>query len=76
MNAAEQVRLLDQFATYKQGWDSYNGAPISPVAIQWAKVVLARLGHGWQPVPCSDGSVQLEWHADGVDMEMVIEEHK
>lgn len=76
MNIAEQYARLEQFATYKQGWDGYNGKPIHPLAIHWARVVLFRLGPGWQPVPVSDGSVQLEWHAEGVDMEMVIEASK
>ena len=72
MDIAEQVRQLDAMAALKENWDSYGGKPISPVAIEWAKAVLYRLGPGWIPVPCSDGGVQLEWHAEGVDMEMTI----
>lgn len=72
MNTVEQIKRLDEFATYKENWNSYGGKPIDPLAIFWAKAVLSRLGDGWTPVPCSDGSVQLEWHNAGVDMEMVI----
>lgn len=74
MTFAKAVETLNRFADLKPGWDSYSGKPISPVAIDWAKAALFRLGDGWVPVPTSDGGVQLEFHHDGVDMELMINE--
>ena len=72
MTFAQAHSRLEEFYQLKEGWDSYSGKPISHRAIDWAKVLLGRLGPGWTPVPCSDGSVQLEFHEQGVDIEIVV----
>lgn len=74
MTFVEAIEALNTFGSLQQGWDSYQGKPISPMSVDWAKVLLARLGDGWTPVPCSDGSVQLEFHEQGVDIEIQVHE--
>ena len=60
-----------------EGWDSYGGSPISDEAIAGAAEVLVRLKlplEAPEPsvVPGSSGSVQLEWHRCGADVEIHI----
>lgn len=65
-------RRLYGFAALPSDWDSYGASPIQPLPIRLATALLSALGpmtHGLsaQPVPTSDGGVQLEWHgANGV----------
>ena len=73
MNLAEANERLETFFTFKAGWDSYSGKPISQKAIVCAKAMLFRLGDGWQPVPCSDGGVQLEGPHLGCYVEIYID---
>lgn len=68
------LKDLESFRVLKRGWDSYDGSAISPKAIEAAKDLVRKLGSGWTPVPGSDGSVQLERHADGLDIEIYINE--
>ena len=66
--------VLDSFLDLKTGWDSYDGIPIKPKAIAKAKELLDVLPDWkWQAVPCADGSVQLEMHNSGFDIEILIE---
>ena len=74
MNIAQAVDRVDSFRDLGHDWDSYKGKLISLKAIDAAKDLLYKLGDGWTPVPCSDGSVQLERHADGLDIEIVVSE--
>lgn len=69
------VKALDEFKGYQQGWDTYGGKPISEKCIAKAKeMAWALLSYRLQAVPCSDGSVQLELHRDGLDIEILISE--
>jgi hypothetical protein len=52
------------------GWDSYDGAPTSQAAAVAALRLLSVLTTAPAVVPCSDGGVQLEWHTQGVDIEI------
>ena len=76
MKVKEALARLNEFRGYKKGWDSYGGEPIDQVAIIAAENMAYKLGDGWQPVPCSDGSVQLEFHGlhrgNPIDMELSI----
>jgi hypothetical protein len=63
---------MEGFAGLPRNWDSYGAKKINPVAIRWAKELLDKLGDGWIPVPTPEGGVQLEWHRDGVDIEIDI----
>jgi hypothetical protein len=74
MNVQQAYSRLGGFRSLAQGWDSYSGKPISPKAIDKAYELLGLLRDGWTPVPCSDGSVQLESHENGVDIEIRISE--
>jgi hypothetical protein len=72
MNHVEAHERLESFHNLKPGWDSYGAPPISEIAMTCAKAMLFRLGDGWQPVPMSDGGVQLEGSHLGCYVEVVI----
>ena len=60
-----------------EGWDSYGASTVTDEAIAGAVDVLKRLQlhvEAPQPdvVPGSSGSVQLEWHRSGADVEIHI----
>ena len=67
-------KTLDDLRKLQPNWDSYGGKQIDPAAIDGAARLLNRLEYpaSWHVVPCSDGSVQLEWHRDGLDIEIHI----
>lgn len=46
------------------GWDSYEAKSISPQAIRTAESLEA--------VPISNGGIQIEMHAGGVDLEIEV----
>jgi hypothetical protein len=48
----------------EQGWDSYNGQPIQEAAI-------AAVGR-FHVTPRSGGGLQIEYHADGYDIEIGV----
>lgn len=68
------VRHMVRLLSMPPGWDSYGGKPIDR---QKATAALALVGTAIEKgapmpaiVPTSDGSVQLEWHRRGVDLEI------
>lgn len=69
-------RMLHVFMNLKKGWDSYDGLPVTVAAARDAFVWFVQssdeLGMKEAPhvVPGSDGSVQLEWHTGGRDIEV------
>lgn len=67
---------LSELLRLPQGWDGYRGAPTAPQVADRVRASLARCqrGDGVSPaiVPGSDGDVQLEWHAGGIDLEIAI----
>jgi hypothetical protein len=66
--ALEDLRVL------RKDWDSYGAAPVSPVMIGAAYELLQQIAPAKVPmpsiVPTSDGSVQIEWHTHGIDLEV------
>lgn len=59
-----------------RGWDGYTGVPVSFTTAQFAAQMIERL---WVPevptpsiIPGTDGSVQVEWHAGGYDVELDV----
>ena len=59
-----------------RGWDGYAGTPVSFATAQFAAQMIERL---WVPdvptpgiIPGTDGSVQVEWHAGGYDIELDV----
>lgn len=71
--AKAQVEDLGKLQT---GWDSYNAKPISAIARTAAYGLLRQLSSPQTPqptlVPTSDGSVQIEWHTRGIDLEIRV----
>ncbi len=72
----EVVSELNRALALPRNWDSYRGRCASPTA---AKAALSWLIDVLQPalpcpsvVPGSDGSVQLEWHLRGIDLEILF----
>jgi hypothetical protein len=57
----------------KDDWDSYGALAPTEDAICFAERV-ANVLHDvpGQAVPCVNGGVQLEWHADGIEIEFVV----
>lgn len=83
--AATAFRLDDDLETrlaellcLPQGWDGYRGMPTAPQVADRVRASLARCqrADGVSPaiVPGSDGDVQLEWHAGGIDLEIAIDQ--
>jgi hypothetical protein len=69
------VKAMQQLAAMcdlPEGWNSYGAPVISRAAIHHAQWLLGRLPGNWQAVPCSDGSVQLEQHEGGIDVEIRV----
>jgi hypothetical protein len=63
---SEQGRIfLDDLRELEEGWDSYGGQPTTDAAIKTAGNLAV--------VPTSDGGIQLEIHAGGADLEIVID---
>ena len=68
----------DHLKALPQGWDSYNGAVIDPATADKSVEValaLAPLFPDYPPqiVPGGDGTVQVEFHANGYDVEAWVQ---
>lgn len=68
-SSADRFREL---AALESNWDSYGAVVINPECIRKARELYYRQHGDWSIVPCSDGSVQLEQHVDGFDIEILI----
>lgn len=67
-----QQEQLNEIANMPRGWDSYDALPINKRAILEARRIVSFMPGYWTIVPRSDGSLQLERHAGGLDIECVI----
>jgi len=74
MKITDKIRdSMAYLLNLEEGWDSYGAKKISLVAIAEAGRLLEQLDLPEpQIVPCSDGGVQLEWHQNGLDIELCI----
>lgn len=67
------VEKLAQLLSLGANWDSYGARPIDPQLPLAALQLLASVMRNSSPppdvVPTSRGTIQLEWHRDGVDLE-------
>lgn len=63
-------KRLDVLASLKENWDSYGGSPITEKALRIARLMLTAP----TIVPMSCGGIQLEWHKNGMDIEIAINE--
>jgi hypothetical protein len=70
------VDKLSQLLTLAPNWDSYGAQALDPQHALAALCLLGRVMHNDSPppsvVPTSRGSVQLEWHTNGVDLEISV----
>jgi hypothetical protein len=68
----ETVAALLHMRWLEHNWDSYGGREINRDCINKAIETATKLDGHWQPVPLGDGSVQLEQHEGGFDIEITI----
>lgn len=54
-------------------WDSYGAKRINPACVQKAYEIWRQLAGIWLPVPHSDGTVGLEQHQGGFDIEIDVD---
>jgi hypothetical protein len=69
-------RAVQALAELKAGWDSYRAKPIRP---EVAEAVLDLLHDIMRPttpvpafVPTAQGTIQIEWHMRGIDLEINV----
>jgi hypothetical protein len=67
-HAAKFMQLLD----LKKNWNSYGAEPIDFEAAQAADLFLNKQVN---IVPTSKGGVQLEWHVNGLDIEIEFDKN-
>lgn len=65
---------LEALRHLNKNWDSYGAPRINRQSLTEARSLLRELARSKTPapsvVPTSDGSVQLEWHTRGIDLEV------
>ena len=67
---------LEELLNLKTNWNGHGAGPVSPRAADCARAMWAALeGIGMKPpqlVPLDGGSLQMEWHEGGFDIEIQI----
>lgn len=68
---------LDQLFKLRRNWDSYGAYPLNPYS---AAAAIRFLGWTMQQntvrpalIPTVTGDITLEWHTDGIDLEVTLE---
>jgi hypothetical protein len=74
----DRVRTrLDELAGLPEGWDGHDAKRIDQLALRLAGRLMQQALHAGLPepevFPVPDGSVQLEWKAGAVELELEIE---
>jgi len=65
---------LDSLRKLPHGWNSYNAAPITEAAITSAERLIDMLRTSLPAiVPRSCGGIQIEWHEQGMNVEIEID---
>ena len=77
MSNSEIKDRLDELTSLPRGWDGYDGEPVSPGCAQFAANLIERLYVANVPAPQlvpgnADGTLQLEWHTNGCDVEVDV----
>jgi hypothetical protein len=71
---AEVAHKLVKCARLPSNWDGYGSPPVRLDTALFVLEVLSRVVQAKTPapevVPCSRGAVQLEWHENGIDLEI------
>lgn len=68
------TRQLDEFRKLKPGWDSYGAVAVDDLTMRAVGVFLRAVCDGEAAlVPLSDGSMQIEVHRDGFEIELEFE---
>ena len=67
----------DELKALQTGWDSYKAQPLDHATVDKAVELAIALAGSFpacapQLVPTSEGEVQVEWHAEGWDIEMLV----
>lgn len=74
LSTFDRIRELVVLPT---GWDGHDGRPVdidvAAFAIQFLLQTLEPDGPAPQVVPLSYGGIQLEWHEQGIDLEVEVE---
>jgi hypothetical protein len=75
----ETEETLRGFATLPEGWDSYGAKSIEPHVVDAAIELLRRIvqHNTLKPsvVPTNCGGIQIEWHIQGLDIEIEMTPH-
>ena len=70
------LRVVGELLNLPENWDSYGARRINPAAVAFALQLLSDTMRPETPapavVPTSGGSIQLEWHTRGIDLEIEI----
>jgi hypothetical protein len=73
----ETVRIFIELLELPRGWNSYNAKQIRKENVNAAISLLGRIMRPGTPppivVPTVRGGVQLEWHTNGVNLEIAID---
>lgn len=73
---ASLKKRFDELTSLRAGWDGYAGKPVSFNCAMFSAMLIERLYISNIPppqlVPGSDGSLQLEWHQNQIDIEIDI----
>lgn len=75
----EELRpKLNELTSLRIGWDGYKGLPVSFDCASFGADLLEKLCQVSVPapslVPGSDGTMQIEWHVGGFDIELDIKD--
>jgi len=69
-------RRFKELISLPRGWDGYLGHPVSTECANFAVDVLEWIHSGDLPppslVPGGDGTLQIEWHRNGFDLEIDV----
>jgi hypothetical protein len=67
---------FNELVSLPKGWDGYSGVAVTFSCASFAANLLERLYADGVPapqlVPGADGSVQIEWHINGYDVELDV----
>lgn len=77
ITAPADAPVADKFAWVKdcqnENWDSYGALAVSDVAVSTARRISTMLATKQYVVPVAHGGVQIECHAEGIDLEIEID---